>query len=706
MSERKSSLPVGLDVVVLSLVAFTAPVAGGQVSLTAMPIQDGFLQEALGGAALPLTGRLLLTLPLIGLLGFVLARRRVLQFPPLVAVGGWTAVCLLLLIGGMATPFLQSATQQWWNWPAYLVAMLVVVAVAGRRAGVTWVLGSVAAGVSLVGLKGVLEYASMAAREPGYRIAADWNNPNAAATILLMGLPLTWALGSRGPRWTLPLAGVAGGVSLAAIWFTASKGGLLALAFAVFVFLVSAVASKSGQRAGMAVLVGSVVAGLVVVGLRVPVKANAQVKLSHLPVAQVSASRVFAADKQSDQSVGFRKNLWRTSVEIARRHPFGVGAGNFRSYSGEPGLVDQTVFAHQTWLQLAAEGGLLCLVAALVALAAWIKPVLARDGEMPPEARVLRAGVLASVAGAAAHGMVESNLYTFGAGLTFFVLMGCGAQLTATGSQPWPLRFGHRLSGLAVLLVLLLGSASSAATEMAKASALADLKSGDRSRVVAAAAALEAGAPEDAEALYLRGLHAAHSLDDRVALFKKSSALAPTTKTLRALASSQIESQKYDDALATLAEAKKLGRDNPRTVQLEMKTLLAAGRAPEALATARRLVAIEDTPLFKIRSLDEVVPTETLQARKLLADSETDPVAKVKWLRPAAEAYMAYRAITYHRAKALAAMGAGEGSLAEGKAVIKEGLEACRALQAAAQSAGNSEALAISTRGLSELSAD
>jgi hypothetical protein len=65
-------------------------------------------------------------------------------------------------------------------------------------------------------------------------------------------------------------------------------------------------------------------------------------------------------------------------------------------------------------------------------------------------------------------------------------------------------------------------------------------------------------------------------------------------------------------------------------------------RDPESASeVARRLVAVEDTTYFKIRSLPELVPTETFEARLFLAEKLTGE-ARSAMLRPAAEGYASF----------------------------------------------------------------
>lgn len=699
MTQSKPIFPVPVEVVVVALVALAAPVIGGHVTTNAAPMASGLLGELLGGPALPLTTRLLLELPLLLVFGLAVYRRRVIQIPALPVVGGWVVACGFLFLSGTLSPFSQFAMAQWWTWPSYVLAMVTVVALAGRKDGLVWTLSGLAAGVSLVATKGVLEYANNAKSDATWRIMAGWNNPNAVASVLVMGIPVLWALAARGPRLSTVLASLGGGLAVAALWYTGSKGGLLALLLALAVFAVGALVSKNGLRGAVVVAATLVLAGGLVVGLRPPIKASAQEKGAPPPARVLSG-------QQAEQSMEVRKNLWKTAVALTKTHPAGLGTGNFRQYSGQPGLVDQTVFAHQTWLQLATDGSWLCLIAALVAMAAWTVPMLRRDGEMPPGARILKVGVFAAIVGGSAHGFIESNLFFVGAGMTFFVLLGCGCQLAATGSLPMPIANGSKVVAALVCLGLLLGLTSAALPEMAKANAIEGIKSGQPEQMTAAADSLASSAADDAEALYMRGIYAAKSPSERVRLLEESASHAPTTKTLRALATTQAQLGDVDKAEATFTRALELDPHNLRTLSSKMRMEKETGHVDQALETARRLVEVESTPGFQFRAIPESVPTETYDARAFLASKETDPAKKIALLRPAVEGYLKFNAVTYPRVKLFAKEGGGsfiDTDLNEARRIITQGRAAANELKTAAQSVGDSGALETSTRALSEL---
>jgi hypothetical protein len=66
----------------------------------------------------------------------------------------------------------------------------------------------------------------------------------------------------------------------------------------------------------------------------------------------------------------------------------------------------------------------------------------------------------------------------------------------------------------------------------------------------------------------------------------------------------------------------------------------------QARAMAERLIAVEDTPYFKVRALPEIVPTETYSARLYLGSVAKDPKQRELQLRAGVEGFLRYAAST------------------------------------------------------------
>lgn len=204
---------------------------------------------------------------------------------------------------------------------------------------------------------------------------------------------------------------------------TASLGGVIALSVALVLLLIPVWKSLPRPvRAG--VLVGA------------PLLFAALIALRPVPVLDLS---------RADHPLRLRLGNWRAAVLIAPEQPFvGTGLGSYGALmphvrrDGD----QETLFAHNTWLQLSVEGGLpaaLLLLAAAVWLSRrwrWVEAA---------ENRVLLAGVTAF----AVHNLLDFTAYLPGVAVAAFALTGLiVTRLDDSLPDPRPTRL------LAVLVAL------------------------------------------------------------------------------------------------------------------------------------------------------------------------------------------------------------------------------------------------------------
>jgi hypothetical protein len=71
-----------------------------------------------------------------------------------------------------------------------------------------------------------------------------------------------------------------------------------------------------------------------------------------------------------------------------------------------------------------------------------------------------------------------------------------------------------------------------------------------------------------------------------------------------------------------------------------------SGATEAAIATANRIVAVEQTEYLKTRALAELVPTEPFEARIFLAKHEADSDMKIELLQGAIDGFLRYKAVT------------------------------------------------------------
>lgn len=619
---RRFPLELGL----LCVAAFLAPLIGGHVSVSARSIDLGLVGEIFGGGALPYLSRLILGLPILAGFAILAAQNRILQLPNIRLMAWLTALIGLLGLGVLGGRFFYSGIAEWLTWFIYGGSLFLTVAAAGRVRGVHAILAALSAGITLVALKGIAEYVAIMGTEPSHRIFAGWTNPNAVASVLVAGALLMSGLAAALDRRSAIFAGFGSLTCTIALVLTQSKGAFLAALVGGVILVGCAAIGRVGVRR-LAVAILPLALGLIcAVGL-------GRVAVSSAEQTGPAFARLAAATSTSEQSVGFRQNLWRSAIQIANRHPMGVGPGGFKHYSTEPGLTESTVFAHQAFLQIAVEGGWLALLAFAGLSVVWLRYAFKGLAVQPPSRRMLRAGITAAAIGLAAHGMTESNLSYVGSGIVLFILVGLSLQLSTDGSSPEALPQSIRLSVVGVCCILpLFGIAIVAAAEAQKASLMNALTSGDPSKVEQAVTSLENGSYGDPEAAYLAALYGSRTEQERAERLLKVAERLPTPRVLRAAVRSLVESGQPEKALAVNRQVFEIDPHNLKALSLQLEIQKAIGDTSAAIQTAQRLIAIENEPSFQVRAIPEMVPTESYEARLFLAEHITDPAEKAKLL--------------------------------------------------------------------------
>ncbi|MCG9896251.1 MAG: O-antigen ligase family protein, partial [Fimbriimonadaceae bacterium] len=419
------------EVLVLALAVFLAVIGGGQPLLESFS-GGGPLGIFLGDAALIRTHRALLGLLVFGGIAWMIYRDRALSTP--------RPIIQLALIGTVAFPafsmmagrYRAAGVDELLNLILCAGCLLLAGLAAGRKSGPWIIVGAAVAGAGIVGLRGLFEYLSIRSVEPTYRIFAGWSNPNAVAGLYLACLPAALALSVSDRRSARIVGLIAGPMCLCGLLLTQSKGGLLAGVIGLVAFAVVAAIwlrpklPTWGAWAALLALGG----GLFGFTQFAPVDSNA--------AAGPGLNRIVGATGEAEQSGGFRLLLWQTSVRLIAEQPWGWGPGSFRFISAKPGLVTQTVTAHQNWLQTAVEGGLAALISLLILAGAWFKCAFTGARAMTDEQNLLRAGIVASVVAIGAHGFIESSFAYLGMGVLTFTLLGIGLQVSSDGLSPEP----------------------------------------------------------------------------------------------------------------------------------------------------------------------------------------------------------------------------------------------------------------------------
>jgi O-antigen ligase len=194
------------------------------------------------------------------------------------------------------------------------------------------------------------------------RLGGTIADPNLLAAVLVVSfvLAVALALTVRSPAARWALVGAAG-LALLSVFLTASRGGLVGLIAALGTGIVLARGRRAAAIGGALVVIA---ASALYVGLFDPGVAN----------------RYASADGGNG-----RTDLWKVGWRMAEANPVhGVGAGNFRDASAhyvlaEPGaiedstfIIDQPRFAHNVYLEVLAELGVVVLALFLALVGAAI----------------------------------------------------------------------------------------------------------------------------------------------------------------------------------------------------------------------------------------------------------------------------------------------------------------------------------------------
>ncbi|MBX3118821.1 MAG: O-antigen ligase family protein [Fimbriimonadaceae bacterium] len=625
--------------VMLGIAILLAAVIGGNFPTDATQLSPDSLWQNLlaGNPALFCSG--LVALLACGALVYALSTRRVIQVPfqqtLFVCVFFVAAILISMMFSSYRWPAMYTSLQ----WMTYVIAMGAAAALAGRQQGAIGILGALTVGCTIVSLQGVLEYAGMRAIDPNWRIFASWMNPNALAGMLLLGFFSALGLLSALKRVQSLLAGIAATFIGVAILLTQSKGGLLAMGVGIVGFAALTLGwtwthpPRLKRFAPIAVVLVVVVAFTSLLQMTASRPADSQ--------GGSMLGRVSAAGAQSGQSSGFRKQLWKGSIELMKQNPLGTGGGSYQFVSTKPGLTTATPVAHQSFLQIGVEFGVLALAAFLALGALWFRDMFRGARKLPPEQNILRAGVVAAVLASGVHSLIDSDLSYYGSGLAFFVLLGVGLQLCADGVTPEAIPKGPRIMGILTATVVPLALLWFGYQEALQAGVRGAIAEQKYEAALKGVEGLEQSASADGETWYLKGF-VSRNVKDRVEAFQAAADLSPWPKYYRALARAQAEAGTPAGAVSSLEQALRVDPNNMLALKQLIDVHLMMGNPREAKIAAQRLVDVEKSTYYTVRAIPEDIPTETFEARLYLAKTESDPRKQIEYLSPAMEGFRRY----------------------------------------------------------------
>lgn len=659
--------------------AFLLPLLGGQLQTDAWPLEPGYVptvQSLFRGFEIATLQHALLALLVVAAFVYLVIKRKIVQVPHAWISGPLAAFLALLLGSVFISGYRWVSETAFAQWTVYALALLAAVAGLGRRRGPSAVLAALCAGSVLTALVGIVEYGQeRSAGNASWRIFANWNNPNALASMLVIGLVLCIGFFFIEKDFAKSLLPAAGALIIGiALLLTGSKGGMLSAAAGVPILCLLQFAWKNEDQPRSARLKAGGLLGVFGL-LALAFAAIFVLKIgAHTPIGRlVNPSSTMA------QSADFRGGLTKSAIAIIAKNPLGTGLGTFEYHSSEPGITTRTELAHRTIYQLASEASPLAAASFVALVVGWLLLAFRSARQLPYQVNTFRAAVVAAVIASLVNSRFESNLYYFGVGLAFFLLLGVGIQLSTDAGAPEfvapPMRIAAVL--LAVVCAGQLIFAGTIAKMQANARWLAQNK--DPEGAAALAEQLRSIAPFDGETWYFSGF-LARSPEDALRDFKEAADTAPSPKYLRRLAMVQVQSGHADDAEPTLRRALALDPNNLQALKQLMDLEDHLGRQDEAQMTARRMIAVEDTPYFKVRAIPESIPTETYEARTYLV--KFAPKDQVELLREAVEGLRQFARVTLPYARKMdSAGGVGGLSGAEAERKVEGGIQAAKDLE-------------------------
>lgn len=294
------------------------------------------------------------------------------------------------------------------------------------------ILGSIVAFIGLIqsAVRAEELYGFWRDSKPGVTFAPLMNENHFAAW---MAMVVSLAIGAFAGDVAVALKDTAPDWRNRVLWFSSPRAsGMILTAFAVAVMALSMVItiSRGGLVGLLAIfLIGSTWMLRRQSGLR---RAAGSVTLLVLIVVAASWGR---ADRTLDQFVGAtenmggRKEIWSDTWRIVRDYPLtGTGLNTYGiamlHYQTAPIATGAVTEAHNDYLQLMAEGGLLLGVPILLAIGVFVREVWRRfrEGADDRETYWLRAGAVTGLCAVAVMALFDFALQMPGAAAMFVVL--------------------------------------------------------------------------------------------------------------------------------------------------------------------------------------------------------------------------------------------------------------------------------------------
>ena len=471
------------------------------------------------------------------------------------------------------------------------------------------------------------------------RLFGPFFNPDFFAGYIVIALPITLGVYLVTRRVSLAIvSGIGFVVETLALMLTGAKLGIISAVVALLVFAVLSIATKSLRRFRFVRLI-------VIAAVLLPL-----LILFSGPVR----SRIVAAEAGGTQvhSTTFRYFTWSSTIEmIADRPWFGVGAGAFGTAYPRYATAGPTPYAHQSYLQIAAESGLIALCAfvaalfviayrSLAALVRWLGEGTERQSKAEQSRRALddsdaaatgtswrdllpfsgwrlvSCAIFAGLVGSCVRNLADSDWYVPGIALPFWVLAGVLAAQSGAVAQRVQLSARIRLALAVVSAVLILLAVSFGAADYV---APEDLQSYDYPPNEFLRRYELASTISPLNPVYHRETArflAESNPDAAIRHINTAIALAPTDAR-NYFFKGIVELRVNDNPGAAIANFRQALRRSPNSTQAVLwlsKALNSAGKPKVAEAALHQLIQIEQSTYEQVRGAPELVDTSFVEA--------------------------------------------------------------------------------------------
>lgn len=490
--------------------------------------------------------------------------------------------------------------------------------------------------IALTGLKEkLINYFVL--KNPTWRIFATFFNPNPLGGYLAMNIPVALSAAvAAARRWRRALWAVAAALLVLALLPTYSKGALVGLMAAMVVWAVLIARASANPRRNLCIALGS----FALLGVAA---------LVTLAVSSSLRARVFGMLGSESASNMFRVLTWKSTLMMAADHLWlGIGPGAFKHAFPRYAIVGYVEAAHENYLQILAEQGVLGAAAFLWLMGAVLFTGLRAVRRAPSLGeKALSIGALGAVTVLLVHSLFDYDWYIGAIGLNFWLLAGLlahgahgravqaaeepsarttrgrGARRRRASLRPGPWQVAGALCLIGVVAACITVStrnalAQRAANRASRAIAAAQraLQEGDveqlRAQRAEAERYLQAAvdyAPNWPQVLSQLGLIKGGTEGEE--LIKRAVSLEPTDFQWRvALAQHYQRNGDLETALTYYQQALERFPISTRLLRQLAETKQKLGDEESALELYRCMVEMEHSPYQRYRALDVDVDTE------------------------------------------------------------------------------------------------